>query len=446
MSALFAEKELPIIGDTALLTESTASKVKNNKKCTLLRRISLFFLTLLLLLMFYRARFLSIDKHSQAAINNTEIYNKPYESSFAPHKKHGRKHHKAHKQSAIPKKFRRYTRHIKHEKQRLVNYFRYAKRQEPISFINSYNPVNYTRIMVYTRLDIPVNVTFGYSLDDTQTIQFSSDLVQSKDLTKQVSVAFTPNDRQGVTLYINPPVESSLTGYADSGAHINVNITLPKTLETLTTLLINVINGQATLQNSIKGNGIENFNFQAQKSLLRLNGLNATSTTIATGTSNIDGIFNAGSSLSISSVSGNTNVLVITNNAVKSSITLKSKNGNIKLMTFGSTFSGNYKVQSIVGDSSVIDVSNSDKLVVTDNSKDFKSGSFNLTPGLALSIKHMFDNLESQKNMLSRLQQKFGCRHLEQKLYKNCKIFKKSLQPRIRGNKSFMSNTNDRFE
>ncbi|PVV04233.1 hypothetical protein BB560_001270 [Smittium megazygosporum] len=235
------------------------------------------------------------------------------------------------------------------------NYFDFNKRQSPTSALSqNYDPADYTRLFVYSSIDSLVNITFGYAQDDSSLISFAAQAVQPQDPASQVDLSFVTNERQGVTLYVNPLSPSVTTGFLNAGSVVNVNITLPRSLTLLTSFIVYVENMALGVGNTVNGNAIDALNINYKSGSFDISGLNATSASISSTDSDIYANLTVNSVLNLQSVSGNIGSFVNFANPSNSTVQVTTKSGNVTLAVLSDSFSsGTFDLDTISGSVSV---------------------------------------------------------------------------------------------
>ncbi|OMJ20521.1 hypothetical protein AYI69_g6178 [Smittium culicis] len=223
---------------------------------------------------------------------------------------------------------------------------------------------NIARIFVHTLLDTPISIEFGFTDDQkTNEIGFETSIVQSRDEDYRVQAEYTPNDRQGITVSITPvsdqiSKDSKVEGFNDAGSSASLKIALPKSIKKLSNVIIDITHGDFRGLNLTRNMlTINNFTMMSKDASFSLDGLNADHVSISSDTRPIVDTFTVNESLELRTVTGD--IVVVTEyasldkdrpeNDASVNVSIKSRSGNILLITDGAEYSGKFSAVSLNG-------------------------------------------------------------------------------------------------
>ncbi|OLY82361.1 hypothetical protein AYI68_g3523 [Smittium mucronatum] len=226
------------------------------------------------------------------------------------------------------------------------------------------NSTGITNLMVYTSLDVPVNVTvaFNSGSDDNGEYWYQTEINQSSDSRYKLKVEYTPDAKNGLTVSILPASGSLHTGYASSGASADIMIMLPKSINRLDSVSIDVISGNFNAIGITRDMlQVNTFEMSSRDASFNLDGLNFNYITVNSQIRPITGTFTVNSGLNLNTVSGD--IVAVTEfpkllnstSALGSSVnvTLESVSGNILAIVYGANYTGFFEANSLNGNTSV---------------------------------------------------------------------------------------------
>ncbi|OMJ12636.1 hypothetical protein AYI70_g8990 [Smittium culicis] len=225
-----------------------------------------------------------------------------------------------------------------------------------------------TRIFVHTLLDTPIDIEFGFTDDQkTNEIGFETSILQSRDESFRVQAEYTPNNRQGITVSITPvsdnvSKDSKVEGFNNAGSSAYLKIDLPKSIKKLSNVIIDITHGDFRgLNLSRNVLTINNFTLMSKDASFNLDGVNADHVTISSDTRPIVDTFTVNESLELRTVTGDVVAVAEyasldknrSENDASVNVTIKSRSGNILLITDGASYSGKFSAVSLNGSTSV---------------------------------------------------------------------------------------------
>ncbi|PVU99189.1 hypothetical protein BB559_000922 [Furculomyces boomerangus] len=227
----------------------------------------------------------------------------------------------------------------------------FNKRDDNLSQTQKLDPNQYIRLNIITELDVNVTASFGYKDNDEKTIDFGYSAVQGSNPDYAIKPEFIPNDRQGMSFYINPVNNSTGNiGFMDNGSQVQVKILVPKGLKNLTNFVTTIVNGQVSFEKRPKDSEflIDFVYIMANKSILLLNDMMASRATIINQNSPIIASLNVIDQMSLSTITGDIfSYFTLPGSDHQVQVDATSKSGNIYLNTLGSNYTGAFDVQSL---------------------------------------------------------------------------------------------------